>query len=211
MTRWSVKVFMRRLAVTGWNYYAGCSERDFQEAIHPSFNMNVIQTERLSLRQLELHDAEFILELLNEAQFLRFIGDKGVRNLADARAYILKGPMDSYQQHGFGLYAACLLDGAPTGICGLVKRDGLADVDVGFAFLARHCAQGYAVESASAVLAHARHVLRLQRIVAITSPENFGSIAVLERIGLKFERMIRLAEHSPELKLFGPPTTESQS
>ena len=153
MTRRSVKVFMRRLAVTGWNHYAGCSERDFQEAIHPSFNMNVIQTERLSLRQLELHDAEFILELLNEAQFLRFIGDKGVRNLADARAYILKGPMDSYQQHGFGLYAACLLDGAPTGICGLVKRDGLEDVDVGFAFLARHCAQGYAVESASAVLA----------------------------------------------------------
>jgi len=202
---------MRRLAVTGWNHYAGCSERDFQEAIHPSSNMNVIQTERLSLRQLELHDAEFILELLNEAQFLRFIGDKGVRNLADACAYILKGPMDSYQRHDFGLYAACLLDGTPAGICGLVKRDGLEDVDVGFAFLARHCAQGYAVESASAVLAHARHVLRLQRIVAITSPENFGSIAVLERIGLKFERMIRLAEHSPELKLFGPPTTQSQS
>ena len=202
---------MRRLAVTGWNHYAGCSERDFQEAIHPSFNMNVIQTERLSLRQLELHDAEFILELLNEAQFLRFIGDKGVRNLSDARAYILEGPMDSYQRHGFGLYAACLPDGTPAGICGLVKRDGLEDVDVGFAFLARHCARGYAVESASAVLAHARHVLRLQRIVAITSPENFGSIAVLERIGLKFERRIRLTEHSPELKLFGPPATKSQS
>jgi [ribosomal protein S5]-alanine N-acetyltransferase len=211
MTRWSVKVFMRRLAVTGWNYYAGCSERDFQEAIHPSFNMNVIQTERLSLRQLELQDAEFILELLNEAQFLRFIGDKGVRTLEDARAYIVKGPRDSYERNGFGLYATCLLDGTPAGICGLVKRDGLEDVDVGFAFLARHCAQGYAVESASAVLAHARHVLRLQRIVAITSPENFGSIAVLERIGLKFERMIRLAEHGPELKLFGPPTTKSQS
>jgi ribosomal-protein-alanine N-acetyltransferase len=211
MTRRSVKVFMRRLAVTGWNHYAGCSERDFQEAIHPSFNMNVIQTERLSLRQLESLDAEFILELLNEAQFLRFIGDKGVRTLEDARAYIVKGPRDSYERNGFGLYATCLLDGTPAGICGLVKRDGLEDVDVGFAFLARHCAQGYAVESASAVLAHARHVLRLQRIVAITSPENFGSIAVLERIGLKFERMIRLAEHGPELKLFGPPTTESQS
>jgi RimJ/RimL family protein N-acetyltransferase len=166
--------------------------------------MNVIQTERLALRQLEFNDAEFILELLNEAQFHRFIGDKGVRDLAGARAYILKGPMDSYERHGFGLYAACLLDGAPAGICGLVKRDGLADVDVGFAFLARHCWKGYAVESASAVLAHARRALRLQRIVAITSPENFGSIAVLQKIGLQFERMIRLAEHSPELKLFGP-------
>jgi ribosomal-protein-alanine N-acetyltransferase len=166
--------------------------------------MNVIQTKRMVLRHLELNDAEFILELLNEAAFLRFIGDKGVRTLADARSYILKGPIDSYGRHGFGLYAACLLDGTPTGICGLVKRDGLEDVDVGFALLSQHRSKGYAVESASAVLAHARRVLRLQRIVAITSPENVGSIAVLEKIGLKFERTIRLEEHSPELNLFGP-------
>jgi RimJ/RimL family protein N-acetyltransferase len=164
----------------------------------------VIQTERLVLRRLELSDAAFILELLNEAAFLRFIGDKGVRTLSDAREYILKGPVDSYGRHGFGLYATSLRDGTPTGICGLVKRDGLDDVDVGFAFLSRHCSKGYAVESASAVLAHARQELRLQRIVAITAPENLGSIAVLEKIGLKFERMIRLTEHSPELKLFGP-------
>ena len=95
-----------------------------------------------------------------------------MRTLDDARDIYDKGPRDSYERHGFGLYAACLLDGTPAGICGLVKRDGLADADVGFAFLARHCAKGYAVESASAVLAHARQVLRLQRIVAVTSPEN---------------------------------------
>ena len=166
--------------------------------------MNVIQTERLVLRELELNDADFILELLNEASFLRFIGDKGVRTLADAGEYIRKGPMDSYERHGFGLYAVCLHDGTPIGICGLVKRDGLADVDVGFAFLSRHCSLGYAVESAAAVLTHATQVLKLQRIVAITAPENSGSIAVLEKIGLKFERMIRLAEHSPELRLYGP-------
>jgi len=165
--------------------------------------MNVIQTERLVLRQLDLNDAAFVFELLNEPAFLRFIGDKGVKTLDGARDYMLKGPIDSYGRHGFGLYAACLLDGTPIGICGLVKRDGLADVDVGFAFLSRHCAKGYAVESASAVLIHARQVLRLPRIVAITSPENWGSIAVLEKIGLRFEGMIRLAEHGPELKLFG--------
>jgi ribosomal-protein-alanine N-acetyltransferase len=166
--------------------------------------MNVIRTERLVLRHLELLDAAFILELLNEAAFLKFIGDKGVRTLDDAREYILKGPIDSYERHGFGLYAVCLPDGTPTGICGLVKRDGLADVDVGFAFLSRHRSKGYAAESASAVLAHARQVLRLQRVVAITSPDNLGSIAVLGKIGLEFERMIRLAAHEPELKLFGP-------
>jgi ribosomal-protein-alanine N-acetyltransferase len=166
--------------------------------------MNVIQTERLVLRRLELNDAAFIMELLNEAAFLRFIGDKGVRTEGHAREYILKGPTDSYARYGFGMYAACLLDGTPTGICGLVKRDELADVDVGFAFLSRHCSKGYAAESASAVLVYAREILRLQRIVAITSPDNFGSIAVLEKIGLKFERVIRLAGHGPELKLFGP-------
>jgi RimJ/RimL family protein N-acetyltransferase len=164
--------------------------------------VNVIQTERLLLRHLDLSDDAFILELLNEPAFLQFIGDKGVRTLGDAREYMLKGPIDSYGRHGFGLYATCLLDGTPAGICGLVKRDGLTDVDVGFAFLSRHCSKGYATESAAAVLVHARQVLQLQRIVAITSPENLGSIAVLEKIGLTFERMISLAEHSPELKLF---------
>jgi [ribosomal protein S5]-alanine N-acetyltransferase len=163
------------------------------------------------LRQLELNDADFILELLNEAAFLRFIGDKGVRNLESAREYIEKGPIDSYGRHGFGLYATCLLDGTPTGVCGLVKRDGLVDADVGFAFLSRHRLNGYAAESAAAVLAHARRVLRLQRIVAITDPENLGSIAVLEKIGLKFERMIRLTEHSRELKLFGPAPAGNDS
>ena len=165
---------------------------------------NVIQTPRLMLRQLVLNDADFIFELVNESAFLQFIGDKGVRTLDDACDYLRKGPMDSYERHGFGLYAVCLRDGTRTGICGLVKREGLGDVDVGFAFLSRHRSKGYAVESAAAILEHARRVLGLQRVVAITSPENFNSIAVLEKIGLKFERMVRLAEHSPELKLFGP-------
>jgi RimJ/RimL family protein N-acetyltransferase len=165
---------------------------------------NVIQTERLALRQLGLKDADFILELLNEHAFLQFIGDKGVRTLDDACDYLRKGPLDSYERHGFGLYAVCLLDGTPTGICGLVKRDGLKDVDIGFAFLSRHRLKGYAVESAAAILQHARDSLGLQRVVAITSPQNFGSIAVLQKIGLKFERMVRVIEHGPELKLFGP-------
>jgi RimJ/RimL family protein N-acetyltransferase len=170
----------------------------------------VIETNRLVLRQLELRDAGFILELLNEDAFLRHIGDKGVRNLADAREYIDKGPIDSYERHGFGLYAACLRDATPVGICGLVKRDGLDDVDIGFAFLSRYCSKGYAVESASAVLAHARQELRLQRVVAITAPDNFGSIAVLEKIGLRFERMVRLSGQGPEVKLFGPAQAENR-
>ncbi len=167
--------------------------------------MSVIRSERLQLRKLELADDEFILRLLNEDSFLRFIGDKCVRSLADAREYILKGPMDSYRRFGFGLYLASLLDsGLPIGICGLVKRDALDDVDVGFAFLSQFCSKGYAAESAAAVLAYGRRQLHLRRIVAITAADNHASIAVLEKIGLKFERAIRLSEHSPELMMYGP-------
>ncbi len=172
--------------------------------------VDVIRTARLVLRQLELSDSRFILELLNEAGFLRFIGDKGVRTVADAREYILKGPIDSYVRYGFGLYAACLRDGTPIGICGLVKRDGLADVDVGFAFLSRYCAMGYAAESAAAVLAHAHRLLEIRRVVAITAPDNASSIAVLEKIGLMFERRVRLTEHSPELNLYATVQPENR-
>jgi ribosomal-protein-alanine N-acetyltransferase len=172
--------------------------------------MTLIQTDRLGLRELNLDDAEFILELLNEAGFIRFIGDKGVRDVPSARDYLSQGPMDSYARNGFGLYAVCLRpgqvhqerDGTPIGICGLVKRQGLNDPDLGFAFLSRYWSKGYAVESAAAVLTHARDVLSLQRIVAITSPDNAQSIAVLHKNGFKFERKVRLVDHSPELRLF---------
>ncbi len=167
--------------------------------------MTVIESERLVLREFQHGDAEFILELLNEAAFLRFIGDKGVRTLADARDYLLKGPIESYRRFGFGLYRASLREnGTPIGMCGLVKREGLADVDVGFALQARYWSRGYAVEAAAAVLDHGKRILNLGRIVAIAHPDNQASIAVLEKIGLRFERMVRLSADAEELKLFGP-------
>ena len=167
--------------------------------------MTVIESERLVLREFHLDDAEFILELLNEAAFLRFIGDKGVRTLADARDYLLKGPIESYRRFGFGLYLASLReDGAPIGMCGLVKREGLADVDVGFALQSRYWSRGYAVEAAAAVLDYGKRILNLGRIVAIANPDNQASIAVLEKIGLRFERMVRLSADAVELKLFAP-------
>jgi RimJ/RimL family protein N-acetyltransferase len=172
--------------------------------------MSVIATPRMQLRELGAEDAAFILELLNEPGFLRYIGDKGVRTLADAREYIFKGPMASYERNGFGLYAACLQDGTPAGICGLVKRDGLEHPDVGFAFLSRYWSKGYAVESAAAVLAFADRNLKLERVVAITSLDNWSSIAVLEKIGLRFERVMKLTEDASEVKLFGPVTRETR-
>lgn len=164
----------------------------------------MIETERLALCRLSADDAEFILELLNEPSFVRNIGDKGVRTIADAARYIQDGPVASYERFGFGLYRVGLKSsGIPIGICGLLRRDSLPDVDVGFAFLPKFWSQGYAVESAAAVMKYGRNILGIGRIVAITAPENHGSIKVLEKIGLKFERMIRLSEREPEIRLFG--------
>src|SRR5215471_7803847 len=134
--------------------------------------MLVLETERLILRKLSLDDAEFVFELLNEPSFLRYIGDKSVRSLDDARAYILDGPVDSYERNGFGLYKVEMKDtGTPIGICGLLKRDTLPHADIGFAFLPAYWSKGYAFESAAAVINYARNVLKLDRILAITSPD----------------------------------------
>jgi RimJ/RimL family protein N-acetyltransferase len=166
----------------------------------------VLESERLILRELGFNDAPFILDLLNEAGFVRFIGDKGVRTLADAREYLAQGPMDSYRRFGFGLYLTSLKAGlVPIGICGLVRRESLPDPDLGFAFLSKHWSRGYATESAAAVLAFGRDSLGLARIVAITAPDNHGSIAVLGKIGLRHDGWVSLAEGAPALKLFGPP------
>lgn len=166
--------------------------------------MNILETDRLVLRKLTTDDASFILALLNDSDFLRFIGDRGVKTLADARDYILRGPVKSYRQFGFGLFLTQLTEGnVPIGICGLLQRDYLDDVDVGFAFLPQFRGQGYATESASAVIAFGKTHFGLRRIVATTQSDNANSIKVLEKLGLKFEQMIAIPGDDAEIKLFG--------
>jgi len=165
----------------------------------------VLETERLILRKLSTDDAEFVLELLNEPSFLRYIGDRGVRNLEEAKQYILNRLVTSYERNGFGLYLVELKESSiPIGISGLVKRDTLPDPDIGFAYLPAYWSKGYAVESASAVMNYAREVLGLTRIVAITSLDNEASAKLLGKIGLRFERLIKLSEDAEEVKLFTP-------
>ena len=166
--------------------------------------MTVIESERLSLRKLTAEDAPFILELVNDPAWLRHIGDKRVRTLDDARVYIANGPMASHERHGFGLDLVKLkVDATPIGICGLIRRDTLTDVEIGFAFLPPFRGAGYAFESAVAVLRHAKESLALPRITAIVSPDNHDSIHVLEKLGLRFEKMVRLHAEGPETRLFG--------
>lgn len=165
--------------------------------------MKIIETERLQLREITGADAEFIFELVNEPGWLQNIGDRGIRTLDDARRYISNNLAASYAKFGFGLYLVELKEsGASAGMCGLIKRDSLADVDIGFAFLERFWSQGYAIESAAAVMDYARDALGLKRIVAIVSPHNRGSIKVLEKLEMHFERMIKMPAETEEVKLF---------
>ena len=165
--------------------------------------MRVLETERLILRWLTADDAPFIVELLNDPGWLRFIGDRGVRTLDDARSYLLKGPVAMVERLGFGLYLTeRKADGEPMGICGLIKRDGLDDIDIGFAFLPQYGGIGYAEEAAAAVMEHGKRAFALKRIVGITSHDNESSIKLLEKIGLKFERMVRLSRDDEEVMLF---------
>ena len=165
--------------------------------------MITVETERLVLRPLVLEDAAFVLELVNDPSWLRYIGDRGIRTLDAARDYIRNGPMVSHAKHGFGLdLIVRKSDGAALGICGLLKRDTLDDIDVGFALLPQFCGQGYAREAVAAILRHGRSTFGLKRIVAITDPANVASIQLLEKLGFKFERLIRMAPDKPELNLF---------
>ena len=165
--------------------------------------MIIAETKRLRLRKFSIKDAEFILKLVNEPSWLQYIGDRGVHSLDDARNYILSGPVASYNRFGFGLYRVELKDNKnPIGMCGLLKRDALEDVDIGFAYLPEYQGQGYAFEAASAVVALGKKLFGLIRIAAITDPENSRSIRLLEKLGFQFNRMIRLDPDDIELKLY---------
>lgn len=166
--------------------------------------VQVMETDRLILREMEEDDAEFVLELLNEPGWLEHIGDRGVHSQEDARAYIRGKLRVSYAENGFGFYAVLLRgSNTPAGICGIVKRPSLDDVDLGFAFLERHCGQGLAREASEEVIRFAREELALDRLVAITSPQNTASVRLLTRLGMEYEGLVRLEGEGEDLKLFG--------
>jgi ribosomal-protein-alanine N-acetyltransferase len=164
--------------------------------------MTLFETPRLRLREFVPEDAAFILELVNEPDWLRFIGDRGIRDLDAARRYIADGPRAMQAKHGFSLWCVTAKqDGSPLGMCGLIKRDTLEHVDLGFAFLARHRGQGYAREAAAATLAHAAK-LRLGPIAAITVPANARSIHLLEQLGFRFQEQRSLASGTELLCIY---------
>lgn len=165
--------------------------------------MIVAETPRLRLRQLLASDASFIIELLNDPDFIRNVGDRGVHTAADAQRYIESGPTASYARHGFGLYVIELRDtAAAAGLCGLLRRDTHPDVEIGFALLPRYRGKGYTLEAARAALRIGVETLQLTRIIAITAPDNVPSMRILETLGLKFAGLVHFAEDGRESRLY---------
>ena len=171
--------------------------------VTPIMHLKTFETKRLILRPMTGEDAAFILELLNDPSFIRNIGDRKVRSIDGARAYITDGPVASYARNGFGLYLVELKETHESmGMCGLIRRNTLKDVDIGYAFLPRYWSRGYAFEAASAMKQYAQKDMGLKRLVAVVDPENLASIRLLEKLGMQFERMVKLSPDDIELKLF---------
>ena len=162
-----------------------------------------IETARLKIRWLELDDAKFVYRLVNDPMWIRYIGDKDVSTLEDAKTYIETGPLDMYRNLGFGLnYVSLKEDGAPIGICGLLKRETLEDVEIGFAFLPEFRRQGYALEAATAVLEYGCSALQISRIAAILTPDNQASRKLLGKLGFVLEDNFQKEPNSGILDLY---------
>lgn len=168
--------------------------------------MIILTSERLRLRRLEADsqaDAVFLVELLNQRSFIDNIADRGVRSPEDAVRYMHEGPLTSYEKFGFGLWLVeRLADDAPIGLCGLLQRDYFEHPDIGYALLDRHNGNGYGFEAAAATLAWGWNVRGMTHIVASTAPDNRDSIRLLEKLGFRFERILRLPAHGSESRYF---------
>ncbi|MGH7591011.1 MAG: GNAT family N-acetyltransferase [Gemmatimonadales bacterium] len=162
----------------------------------------VVDTSRLRLRQLTPDDAQFILELVNDLDWILYIGDRGVHDLNDARQYVTDGPMASYERHGFGLYLVTLrAQATPIGICGLIQRESLPAPDLGFAFLPPFRRMGYASEAADAIVRVAPQIAGATELFAVVQPDNARSFRLLDRLGFRPAGVTQLVPDGPQLAL----------
>lgn len=166
--------------------------------------MLALVTERLILSEYSVEDTGFIIELLNDPDFIRFIGDRNVHTVDDAVAYITNGPQKSYAVNGFGLWKVSTKTDPTTaiGMCGLIKRDYLPDIDVGYAFLPKYRGHGYAFESASACLNYAKSELKALRLCGITDPENARSVKLLEALGMVKTGSVRVPGTDHDISVY---------
>lgn len=153
----------------------------------------ICNTQRLSIRQLDISNATFIVKLFNDPSFIRYIADKKIRTNIDAENYLINGPLSSYQSYGFGLNLVVLKEtNIPIGICGFLKREELDHPDLGYAFLPEHCGKGYAREAVTAVLSEDMNAHSLNTVLAVTLPDNTSSNRLLKKVGFNQEGTVEL-------------------
>jgi len=164
----------------------------------------LIRTERLRLRWITLDDADLLLAIWNDPDFIRYVGDRGIRTLDEARKTAKEKVLKHYEEHGYGPYRVSRLEtDQAMGICSLLKRENLEHPDIGYGFLPGFCGQGFAIEAAQAVLTHARDDMELPYLSAIVSPENTRSTRLLEKLGMKAESSVRMPGEDEDLLLYG--------
>lgn len=152
-----------------------------------------LETARLQLNWLTENDADLMLAIWNDPDFIRFVGDRGVRTLDEAREAMEAGVLKLYRDFGYGPYRMSLHNSdVPMGICGLFKRDNLEYPDIGYGLLPAFCASGYAYEAAQAVADHARDHMKLAELCAIVTPQNTRSVHLLEKLGMCAGESIRM-------------------
>jgi len=162
-----------------------------------------IETPRLRLARVSVDDSALMLAVWNDPAFIRNVADRGIRNEDQAREAIAAGPEKLFDKYGYGPYSMMLKStGEMIGICGLFKRENLEAPDIGFAVLPDHVGKGYAGEAAAAVVNHARDDLGIETLTAIVSPSNQASIGLIEKLGLEFDRMIRMPGDDSEICLY---------
>jgi RimJ/RimL family protein N-acetyltransferase len=165
--------------------------------------VKILETKRLILREVSADDAEFMLDLLNQPSFIKYIGDRNVHTVDESKEFIETRYVKSYRDNGFGLYAVELKDlGTVIGICGFVKRDTLPEPDIGFAFLPQFCGQGFAVEAAEGSMKYGEETLGFTKVLAITTQDNESSGKLLLKTGFKFVESVKMPHDDEELKLF---------
>ena len=162
-----------------------------------------LETERLQLREFTPEDAGFALRQLNEPSFIENIADRGVRDLEQARAYLLNGPMAGYENNGYGLWAVVeKSSGQIIGMCGLIKRPNLDHADLGYAFLPEYFGKGFAFEACTASIAAASRDFGMPQLLAIVNPDNMASRRLLEKLGFRLQEIRVVHAGEPALCIY---------
>ena len=163
----------------------------------------ILETERLIISEISIEDAPFFYDLVNDPEWIQFIGDRNVKTIADAENYLSTKIIPSYKKNGFGFYLVSIKSkNLPIGISGLIDRDGLEYIDVGYALLPEFRSKGYAFEATKAVLTFAKNDLQIDPIIAITNVDNIKSCKLLERLGLRFDKIIQLENDAVKCRLY---------